>query len=144
MDGEAADADIYEALLPQVDHAIFSLQGLRSFGGGKISNHMQLLQKIRSMGCRVAAVTMGEQGCLWLDDDGPHHQAAFAINVVDTTGAGDVFHGAYALAMAEGMGIEAAMRFASGTAALKCAHHGGRAGIPSRKEVNDFLAQQTH
>lgn len=144
MDGEAADAEIFEALLPLVDHAIFSLQGLRSFGGGKITNYMQLLQKIRSMGCSVAAVTMGPQGCLWLDDDGPHHQAAFAVDVVDTTGAGDVFHGAYALALAEGSDVEAAMRFASGVAALKCTHHGGRAGIPSRKEVDAFLAQQSH
>lgn len=144
MDGEAADADIFEALLPLVDHAIFSVQGLRSFGGGKITNHMQLLQKVRGMGCKVAAVTMGPQGCLWLDDNGPSHQPAFAVDVVDTTGAGDVFHGAYALALAEGMAIEAAMRFASGVAALKCTHHGGRAGIPSRKEVDDFLARQSH
>lgn len=144
MDGEAADPDIFDALLPLVDHAIFSLQGLRSYGGGKITNHMQLLQKMHSLGCRVAAVTMGPQGCLWVDDDGPHHQAAFAVDVVDTTGAGDVFHGAYVLALAEGMQVEAAMRFASGAAALKCTHHGGRAGIPSRKEVDDFLAQQSH
>jgi len=144
MDGESADATIYEALLPVVDHAIFSLPGLRSFGGGKLTNHMQILQHVRSMGCKVAAVTMGDQGCLWLDDDGPHHQPAFGVNVVDTTGAGDVFHGAYALALAEGMDIPAAMRFASGVAALKCTHHGGRAGIPTRREVDQFLARQTH
>jgi len=144
MDGEAADADIFEALLPLVDHAIFSVQGLRSFGGGKSGNPMQLLQKVRSYGCHIAAVTMGPQGCLWLDDSGPSHQPAFAVEVIDTTGAGDVFHGAYALALAEGRGVESAMRFASGVAALKCTHHGGRAGIPTRQEVDAFLARQSH
>jgi len=144
MDGEIANADIFAALLPQVDHAIFSLPGLRSYGGGKITSHMQILQKVRGLGCRVAAVTMGAQGCLWIDEEGAHHQPAFGVQVVDTTGAGDVFHGAYALALAEGMDIPTAMRFASGVAALKCTRHGGRAGIPSREEVDRFLAQQTH
>ena len=144
MDGESADTDIFEALLPLIDHAIFSLQGLRSFGGGKITSHMQILQRVRRLGCKVAAVTMGEQGCLWLDDDGPHHQPAFGVNVMDTTGAGDVFHGAYALALSEGRTISDAMRFASGVAALKCTHHGGRAGIPNRQEVDQFLAQHSH
>jgi sulfofructose kinase len=87
---------------------------------------------------------MGPQGCLWLDDSGPSHQPAFAVEVIDTTGAGDVFHGAYALALAEGRGVESAMRFASGVAALKCTHHGGRAGIPTRQEVDAFLARQSH
>lgn len=142
MDGEIADQDIYDALLPLVDHAIFSLPGLRSYGEGAMTNHLQLLQKVREEGCKVAAVTMGAQGCLWIDDNGVQHQAAFGVNVVDTTGAGDVFHGAYAVALAEGKNTVDAMRFASGVAALKCTHYGGRAGIPDREEVDIFLAEQ--
>ncbi len=142
MDGEIADLSIYDALLPLVDHAIFSLPGLRSYGGGETTNHLQILKKVREQGCKVAAVTMGAQGCLWIDDNGVQHQAAFGIDVVDTTGAGDVFHGAYAIALAEGKNTIDAMRFASGVAALKCTHYGGRAGIPDRKEVDAFLAEQ--
>ena len=142
LDGETAELAIYDALLPLIDHAIFSLPGLRSYGGGAITNHLLILQKAREQGCKVAAVTMGAQGCLWIDDNGIQHQAAFGVNVVDTTGAGDVFHGAYAVALAEGKNTAEAMRFASGVAALKCTHYGGRAGIPDREEVDRFLAEQ--
>jgi len=141
FDGEAASNAVFSALLPLVDHAIFSLPGLRSFSGGRIADHTESLQGVRLLGCRVAAVTLGAQGVLWLDDSGVHHLPAFSAHVVDTTGAGDVFHGAYALAIAEGMAIADAMRFSSAVASLKCTHQGGRAGIPSRNEVEHFLAQ---
>ena len=142
LDGEAATASVFSTLLPLVDHAIFSLQGLRSFSGGRIVDHCESLQAVRLRGCKVAAVTLGGQGVVWLDDAGLHHLPSFDVNVIDTTGAGDVFHGAYALAMAEGMNVEEAMRFSSAVAALKCTHHGGRAGIPTREEVDQFLRQQ--
>ncbi|MEA5097745.1 MAG: sugar kinase [Burkholderiaceae bacterium] len=141
LDGEAAHADTFAMLLPLVDHAIFSLPGLRSFSGDRIVDHAESLQNIRELGCRIAAVTLGAQGALWLDERGLHHQPAFATKVVDTTGAGDVFHGAYALALAEGMDVPTAMRFSSGVAALKCSHYGGRAGIPERAEVEQFLSR---
>lgn len=143
LDGEAATDAVYTTLLPLTDHAIFSLQGLRAFCGGRIIDHAEALQTMRLFGCRVAAVTLGAQGVIWLDDEGLHHLPAFATSVVDTTGAGDVFHGAYALAMAENMAVPDAMRFSSAVAALKCTRHGGRAGIPDRAEVERFLAGQT-
>jgi len=59
---------------------------------------------------------------------------------VDTLGAGDVWHGAFALALAEGQGEEAAIRFASAAAAIKCTRFGGRSGAPRRDEVERFLA----
>ena len=142
LDGEAATSAVFSALLPLVDHAIFSLQGLRSFSGGRIIDHAESLKAVRLRGCKVAAVTLGGQGVLWLDDTGLHHLPSFDVCVVDTTGAGDVFHGAYALALAEGMMVTEAMRFSSAVAALKCSHHGGRAGIPSRTEVDHFLQTQ--
>jgi sulfofructose kinase len=64
------------------------------------------------------------------------------VEVVDTLGAGDVFHGAYALAIAQGGTIGEAMRFASAAAALKCSRPGGRLGAPTREEVIAFLANQ--
>jgi sulfofructose kinase len=62
--------------------------------------------------------------------------------VVDTTGAGDVFHGAFAVALAEGSEGAEALRFAAATAALKCAKPGGRAGIPDRPALEKFLAER--
>ena len=67
------------------------------------------------------------------------HLPAFPVKPVDTLGAGDVFHGALALGLAEGLEIEAALRLAAAAAALKCTRSGGRAGTPSRSEVDAFL-----
>lgn len=143
LDGEIAADAAFLAVLPLVDHAIFSEPGLRSFAGKESldndANRRTALKKARDLGCRVAAVTRGAKGTIWLDDHGLHHQPAFSVHVVDTTGAGDVFHGAYALALGEGQSVPHAMRFASAVAALKCTRQGGRAGIPTREDVEAFL-----
>lgn len=146
IDAEKASADAFAATLPLVDHAVFSEPGLATFCGKDAlhsdSERVEALRKVRALGCRVAALTRGAHGIIWIDENGMHFQPSFAVDVVDTTGAGDVFHGAYTLALGEGMGVAAAMHFAAGVAALKCTHHGGRAGIPNRAEVEAFLAKQ--
>jgi sulfofructose kinase len=143
LDGEIANQSAFQTVLPLVDHAIFSESGLRSFTGAPVLNNDQYpeaLEKVRAQGCKVAAVTKGEHGILWLDNEGLHEQASFPVDVVDTTGAGDVFHGAYTLALGEGQNVAHAMRFASAVAALKCTRQGGRAGIPTRAEVKAFMS----
>ena len=70
------------------------------------------------------------------------HLPAFAVEVVDTLGAGDVWHGAFALALAEGQSERAAIRFASAAPAIKCTRFGGRAGAPWREEIEAFLASR--
>lgn len=146
LDGEIADEACFTRLLPLVDHAIFSEPGLRAFNGSVDTDSdvdlIMALQRARDLGCRVAAVTRGPRGTFWLDDRGAHRQAAFPVKAIDTTGAGDVFHGAYALAIGEGADIGDAMRFASAVAALKCTRKGSRAGIPARAEADAFLARQ--
>jgi sulfofructose kinase len=89
------------------------------------------------------AVTVGDRGALWTDDGVTiHHQSAFAVDVVDTLGAGDVLHGAFAAGLARGQGEAEALRWASAAAALKCTRHGGRAGIPTLAELERFLEEQ--
>lgn len=148
LDGEVADEPTFAALLPLVDHAIFSEPGLRSFSSDKnIDDRMHLtlaLQKARDLGCKVAAVTRGSKGIFWLDDEGAHHQPACDVVVVDTTGAGDVFHGAYALAISEGQTVKQAMAFASAVSALKCTKKGSRVGIPTREETDAFLEEMRY
>ena len=68
------------------------------------------------------------------------HYPAFKVKAIDTTGCGDVFHGAYAVALARGQDLTERIRFASATAALKATRHGGQAGIPTRRQVEKFLA----
>ena len=78
---------------------------------------------------------------LWREDRAIREMAVFPITAVDTLGAGDVFHGAFALALAAGRGIAAAMRFAAASAGLKCTRFGGSTGAPRRPEVEALLAQ---
>ena len=77
---------------------------------------------------------------LFVEDGTIAHLPAFAVEAVDTLGAGDVWHGAFALGLAEGQGERAAIRFASAAAAIKCTRFGGRAGAPQRTEIEAFLA----
>jgi sugar/nucleoside kinase (ribokinase family) len=90
---------------------------------------------------RAVVVTLGDQGALIVADGEVTRQPAFAVDVVDTTGAGDVFHGAFAFALSRGDDVRQATRFAAAVAALKCRKLGGRAGIPSLAETEALLAQ---
>ncbi len=87
------------------------------------------------------AVTCGARGVVWWEEGRPRHRPAFAVAAVDTTGAGDVFHGAYAVARAEGRPLPAALDFAAAAAALACRDLGGRAALPERREVAELLAR---
>ena len=136
LDADIADAVVFERLLPLTDHAIFSEAALAEFAGD-FDNAS--LEKLGRFGCRVVAVTRGEAGVSWFQDGCAHWQAAYDVPVVDTTGAGDVFHGAYAFAIGSGFDVRQAMSFAAATAALKCRNAGGRAGIPSIDECLAFM-----
>ena len=87
----------------------------------------------------VSGVTLGDQGCVYVTKDGAFHQPAFEVDVVDTTGAGDVFHGAISFGLAKGWPVPRIMEFAAAVAAIKCTKLGGRAGIPSHTEAVAFL-----
>ncbi len=85
------------------------------------------------------AVTDGERGVSWREGDDIEHLSALRVRAVDTLGAGDVFHGAFALALAEGRSEREAVRFAAAAAAAKCTMTGGRAGVPDRTMVDALL-----
>jgi len=97
------------------------------------------LRALRDLGPRRVALTAGADGVLALVDDRCVGVPAFAVATVDTTGAGDAFHGGYAFARAEGRDFVACLRFGAATAALKCRALGGRPALPSRSEVDDLL-----
>jgi sugar/nucleoside kinase (ribokinase family) len=87
------------------------------------------------------AITDGPAGYYWLDGGEVRHAKAFKVDVVDTLGAGDVFHGAFTLRLAETGDEVEAMRFASAAAAIKCTRFGGTTGAATREEVETFLAR---
>ncbi len=136
LDADVADADVFETLLPLTDHAVFSEPALFGFAG---STDDKALARIANFGCAVAAVTRGADGVTWLANHVVHRQPAYAVDAIDTTGAGDVFHGAYAFAIGARLGAADAMSFAAAAAALKCTRPGGRSGIPM---LEDCLAFQ--
>ena len=84
-------------------------------------------------------VTSRCQGFVASTPAGDFSLPAFSVNVVDTTGCGDVFHGAYTLAITRGMNAMESARFASAAAALCATKLGGRAGIPTSAELEQFL-----
>jgi sulfofructose kinase len=88
------------------------------------------------------AVTDGANGVYWTDHGAIRHTPAFKVEVRDTLGAGDTWHGAFALGLAEGMADGSAVRYASAVAALKCMAFGGRAGIPDRATAEAFLRER--
>lgn len=101
----------------------------------------RLFAEIAPHGGRAGVVTDGTAGSVAAGEDGVVRQPAYrAEQVVDTTGCGDVYHGAFALGVARGWPMERVMRVASATAALKCRRLGGRAGIPTMDEVEQFLS----
>src|SRR5262249_56685635 len=87
------------------------------------------------------AATRGPRGTVWLDEHGELQETpAFPVHTVDTLGAGDVFHGAFALAVTEKQELRQALRFASAAAALKCTRFGGALAAPQRAEVEELLS----
>ncbi len=142
LDADTAETATLQALAGEAEYAVFSEPGLASFAGsGEIEGG---LRRALALGARLAAVTQGERGLSWLaagGTEGLRHVPAFAVPVVDTLAAGDVFHGAFALELAGGRAPEDAFRFAAAAAAIKCTRPGGRDGRPTREEVERFLRQ---
>ena len=126
-----------EELVPLVDHLIVSIQYARRKTGE--SNPDRATQQLAA-GRTCCVVTAGEQGC-WYAAHGSEvkHFPAFPVHVVDTTGCGDVFHGAYAAMIAREESIERAVQIASAAAAMKATQPGGRAGIPTLAAIEQFL-----
>lgn len=87
----------------------------------------------------VSVVTAGENGAYCSTPETTLYQPAFPVKVVDTTGAGDVFHGAFMAGLLEAWSLQKVLEFSAAVAALKCRGLGGRANIPSRREVLEFL-----
>ncbi len=128
-----------DALLKLGSHIVASAEALRGTTGEKdFTKGLSLLAKYLT---GFLAVTDGEYGVYWREGDALRCMPGFKMAVVDTLGAGDVFHAGFALALAEGRDLIGALRFGSAAAALKCTRFGGAAGAPHRAEVDRLLQQ---
>ena len=137
LDADVGDPGTVQSLLPLADHIIFSESAFAQLAGEV--DVESGLRKIAALTAGVVGVTLGERGSVFRVDGVTHRVPALAVEALDTNGAGDVFHGAYALAVAEGMQALDAIRFASVAAALKCRSGSGWEAAPGRAAVNVFL-----
>lgn len=136
------DADNYQEgivkLLPCLDVFIASEFFYRDMFGDL--PYEEGCRKLLEAGPSTAIVTLGSRGSVGMTaQDGFFRTESFQVPVRDTTGAGDVFHGAYIVGLLEGMDAPECARFASAVSAIKCTCFGGRTGIPNRDTVQRFL-----
>lgn len=141
LDADSAPRDDLQRLVGQAAWAVFSSPGMAAWFGSAVADG---LAAALVAGAEVAVLTRGPKGLLWQRrGQAVQQMPAFVMQpVIDTTGAGDVFHGALALALAEGQADADALRFAAAAAALKCNRPDGVLGAPRRAELDRFLQSQ--
>ena len=105
----------------------------------KTENYSDAVQRLLNFGATAAVVTCGEKGSCGADQTGVYYQKMFKVPVVDTTGAGDVFHGAFVSGLIKKYTLPEILKFANAAAAIKCQQIGGRQGIPDFKTVMRFM-----
>lgn len=138
LDAESLHPDI-DTLLPLVDVLIVCAKFAQDYTG--ISSHSAALEALyTSTAAHTVVLTAGEHGSYCRNSTEFHRQSAYAIDVVDTTGCGDVYHGGFIYGMMQGWPLASTAQFASAAAALNCRGLGGQSGIPDLAEVNAFLA----
>ncbi|WP_027530451.1 sugar kinase [Bradyrhizobium sp. WSM3983] len=127
-----------DGLLTAASHLLFASEQMQETAG--IADDGDALKRLAGLTPAFLAATRGPNGTIWLNEAGTLEQTpAFPVEAVDTLGAGDVFHGAFTLRLAEGGGVREALRFAAAAAALKCTRHGGGQAAAQRIEVEGFL-----
>jgi ribokinase len=97
------------------------------------------ITQLRNLGARIAGVTLGARGSLCTDGTGIVKQQAFTVESLDTTGAGDAYHGGFIYGCLEGWPLAQCMQFASAVAALKCTGIGAREGLPNTRQVQELI-----
>jgi sulfofructose kinase len=138
LDADLTADDAVPRLIGGASHAIFSAPALARLAA--TDDIAAGLSRAQALTAGVVGVTRGREGFVWLEGGALRNVPALSVDVVDTLAAGDVFHGAFALALAEGRDIAGAGRFAAAAAALKCTRFGGRLAIPTRAELERFMA----
>ncbi len=117
------------ALMDSVDYLVCSEKFARQFAG----DEQTALARLAEISPAVV-ITLGERGLIWRRGQDQGILSAFPVNAIDTTGAGDAFHGAFAAAVASDMNWLDVLRYASAAGSLCCTKTGARSGLPSREE----------
>lgn len=126
-----------EQLLVHIDYLVVS-RDLPAQLIGDADLHRSLRTLHQKYGFRLTAATLGADGVLAWDGDTSHHAAAFQVPVLDTTGAGDIFHAAFVYGLLQGWPLAQQLTFANAAAALNCTAEGARGGIHSVAQIHDL------
>jgi sulfofructose kinase len=141
LDADVAPLAALDRLLPLARWVAFSEPGLALWARGRPRD--EALAAARALGPSLALVTLGAEGARWLDASGAVMQARPpVVKAIDTTGAGDVFHAALAIALTERKGMPAAVKWACAAAAFKCERGFGAEGTPTRGELEAWLRRR--
>ena len=140
LDADLTPAVLNEEVIKNATHVLFSEPALNEFSKGKSIE--EALHWVSEINRGWVGVTEGSSGTRWLDNGKLKHVPAFNVETVDTLGAGDIFHGVFALSLAEGHFENNALIRASAAAALGCSRFGGRNKIPLRKEIETLISQR--
>lgn len=125
-------------LMEKVDYLVTSEKFARDITSER--DEEKAIEKLSKTHSAVV-ITLGERGLIWKKEGATGRLPAFDIDCVDTTGAGDAFHGAFAAGLAGGMGWERLLKYASAAGALCCTKIGGRPGIPTREAITQFFGR---
>ncbi len=109
---------------------------------GELAPPEKALEALCQLGPKEVIITLGSKGSIGLSGEKIIFQKAFPVDTIDTTGAGDVYHGAYIYGLLQGWNMQECMRFASATSAIKCREIGARKGIPHLKEIREFMRKR--
>jgi sulfofructose kinase len=140
LDGDAGKVEEVEAMATLATHPVFSEPMLAAIGKRRnIATVEDVLKVVFGGQNAITGVTLGGHGVVWFDGRAIHRMPSPKVQVVDTLAAGDTWHGAFALALAEHQSLEQAIHFATHAAALKCTRFGGRVGIPTRAQFENWL-----
>ena len=130
----------FDRVLPHVDYLVASSEFPTAWTGQSDPfKALELMQ--REYGMKVAAMTLGAHGALARENGEFFYSPAFVVNCVDTTGAGDVFHGAFCYAVLQEMPMRDALEFSNAMAALNCTALGARGGIRGLDEIHGLMAR---
>lgn len=130
-----------EALVAAVTVPIFAQHAVAALTGE--ADPERALRAIRRRHDGLLCVTLGSDGAMLLEGDVLHHEPAFAVTVVDSTGAGDVFRAGFLHGLLRALPPRALLRFANAAAAIACTRAGAMNGAPTLDEVSDLLRGQT-
>jgi sulfofructose kinase len=128
-----------DALIEKIDYLVVSRDFPRRLTG-EASLRMALRVIQRRYGCALTAATLGPDGVLAWDGERFLHAAAYRVPVVDTTGAGDIFHAGFIYGLLQGWELERQLDFSCAAAALNCMHEGARGGIRPVQAVEALMA----